>query len=533
MQDIKLTIINMRILRNFIVLFLLTTFIFSCVDENETNADFVSSISEPANISALVSITQDNTGMVTITPTGEGVVTFNVDFGDGSDVSESIIPGNSTEHFYSEGTYEAVVTGTALDGSTSQTTVTVVVSFVAPENLVVDIVTASGSYNILVSATADYAASFEVLFGDEAANDATPMQIGEQISHTYEAAGTYNITVTALSGGSASTQYSEEVQITDPPVFDGFSTVEDFEGDPPAGFGFGGNSDPPEVVVNPDNTGINSSTNVYKFVKGQGAETWAGSGFGIEGGYINFNGTNVLRIKSYSPEAGKIVMVKLETSAGNQTDLVWEVQATTTVANEWEYLNYDFTGAPDLDYVTAIVFYDFGNSGAGETYYFDDLEVGIGEYVQSIEDFEGEAPSSGNFGGNVDQGVVANPDPSGENTTENVFEFVKSEGAETWAGTYMGVDVIDFNGAAQIQLKSYAPEAGKTVLVKLETSAGNEAGLVWEVQATTTVANEWETLTYDFSEAPDLEYVTFIVFYDFGNSGTGSTYTFDEIQLID
>ncbi len=522
----------MRILRNFIVLFLLTSFIFSCVDENESNADFVGSISNPANISAMVNITQDNTGLVTLTPTGEGVVSFHVDYGDGSDISGSINPGNSTEHFYSEGTYQAIITGTALDGSTAQGTVTVVVSFIAPENLIVDIVSSSGSYNILVSATADYAASFEVLFGDEAANDATPMQIGEQLSHSYEGPGTYNVTVTALSGGLATTQYSEEVIITDPPVFDGFSTVEDFEGEAPGSFSFGGNS-AQQLGVNPDNTGINSSTNVFQFTKNSGAEVWAGSGFGVNGGHINFNGTNVLRIKSYAPAAGKIVMVKLETSAGNQEGLVWEVQATTTVANEWEYLNYDFTGAPDLDYVTAIVFYDFGNSGAGETYYFDDLEVGIGEYVKSIEDFEGEAPSSGNFGGNVDQGVVANPDPSGENTTENVFEFVKSEGAETWAGTYMGVDVIDFNGAAQIQLKSYAPEAGKTVLVKLETSAGNQAGLVWEVQATTTVANEWETLTYDFSEAPDLEYVTFIVFYDFGNSGTGSTYTFDEIQLID
>ena len=150
MQDIKLTKTNMRILRNFLGLFLLTAFTMSCVDENESNADFVASISEPANISALVSITQDNTGLVTITPTGEGVVSFHVDYGDGSDISESINPGNSTQHTYMEGSYEAVITGTALDGSTSQGTVTVVVSFIAPENLVVDIVSSSGSYNCLL-----------------------------------------------------------------------------------------------------------------------------------------------------------------------------------------------------------------------------------------------------------------------------------------------------------------------------------------------------------------------------------------------
>ena len=242
MQDIKLTIIYMRILKNFTVLFFLTAFIISCVDENESNADFVGTISEPTNISALVSITQDNTGLVTITPTGEGVVTFHVDYGDGSDISGSINPGNSTDHTYMEGTYEATIIGTALDGSTAEGNVTIVVAFIAPENLVVNLISSSGSYNILVSATADYATSFEVLFGDEAGGDATPMQLGEQLSHTYESAGTYNLIVTALSGGSATTQYSEDVVITDPPVFDGFSTFEDFEGEVPSNFSFGGDA---------------------------------------------------------------------------------------------------------------------------------------------------------------------------------------------------------------------------------------------------------------------------------------------------
>ena len=72
----------------------------------------------------------------------------------------------------------------------------------------------------------------------------------------------------------------------------------------------------------------------------------------------------------------------------------------------------------------------------------------------------------------------------------------------------------------------------KSFKVKLETSAGNVSGLTHEMDMNTTVANQWETLTYDFTEAPDLEYVSFIVFYDFGNT-TGATYRVDEIQLID
>ena len=312
----------MRILKNFTVLFFLTAFIISCVDENESNADFVGTISEPTNISALVSITQDNTGLVTITPTGEGVVTFHVDYGDGSDISGSINPGNSTDHIYMEGTYEATIIGTALDGSTAEGNVTIVVAFIAPENLVVNLISSSGSYNILVSATADYATSFEVLFGDEAGGDATPMQLGEQLSHTYESAGTYNLIVTALSGGSATTQYSEDVVITDPPVFDGFSTFEDFEGEVPSNFSFGGVGNI-QVVANPDNSGINSSANVMQCTKDQGAEVWGGMGFSVDG-HINFNGNNVLRLNSYAPEVGKVVKVKLETSAGNVSGLTYD-----------------------------------------------------------------------------------------------------------------------------------------------------------------------------------------------------------------
>ena len=180
--------------------------------------------------------------------------------------------------------------------------------------------------------------------------------------------------------------------------------------------------------------------------KGQGAEIWGGMGFAVNG-YINFNGNNVLRLKSYAPEAGKVVKVKLETSAGNVDGLTYEFDMVTTVANQWEILTYDFSAAPDLDYVSTIVFYDFGNQDSG-VYHFDDLEVGIGEYIQSIEDFEDEVPETFSFGGVTSIEVISNPDPSVENTTTNVLQFVKDNGAEIW-GVGLAVDVINFNGAAQ------------------------------------------------------------------------------------
>ena len=680
----------MKKLKYIISTLFATLLLFTCVEELENNLDFVNDISSPTNVSALVSITQDNTGMVTITPTGEGVVLFTIDFGDGN-ISETINPGNSVDNQYPEGTYEAVVTATGINGETTETVITVVVSFAAPENLLVNIEHVPGSaFEITVSATADLAASFEVYFGDQGSDEVpTPMQIGETLTYAYSSVGEYTVTVVALSGGAATVNYMEQVVIVNPlflpidfedptlnyefvnfggnessvvsnpmvgginesstvgqaiktagaetwagsflqlgdpvdfsslnniavdvwssntgevvklklenaddpnistevdmvtnisqgwetltydfstadlsqeyhkvvlffdfgnvgdeaayyfdnimlslPAVSNFSTFEDFEGDVPGNFSFGGVSNV-QVVSNPNLSGSNTTSNVMQFTKDAGAETWGGMGFAVNG-VINFNGTNQIRLQSYAPEAGKVVKVKLETSAGNVAGLTYEYDMVTTVANQWETLTYDFSGAPDLDYITCIVFYDFGNQDAG-VYHFDELQVGNGEFIPTvapstmIEDFEGDVPGNFSFGGVSNVQVVSNPNLSGSNTTSNVMQFTKDAGAETWGGMGFAVNgVINFNGTNQIRLQSYAPEAGKVVKVKLETSAGNVAGLTYEYDMVTTVANQWETLTYDFSGAPDLDYISFIVFYDFGNQD-GGVYRFDEIELV-
>ena len=172
------------------------------------------------------------------------------------------------------------------------------------------------------------------------------------------------------------------------------------------------------------------------------------------------------------------------------------------------------------------------NGSVVQTSYEVDIPFIVPEslVIQNFED--GVSLNSFSFGGASSGIIVANPDPIGENTTANVLEFSKAEGAEVWAGMGFTIDVLEFDDQTSFQLKSYSPEVGKVIKIKLETVQGNVAGLTHEVDVVTTVANEWETLVYDFSEAPDLEYVSFIVFYDFGNTA-GGTYRLDEIQLID
>ena len=197
----------MKKLKYLLNVFLASALIFACVEEIENNIDFVETIQAPTNVSAMISITQDNTGVVTITPTGEGVVSYTVDFGDGSDSSDSVNPGNSVVNTYPEGTYEAIITAVGLNGEVTETVVSVVVSYSAPENLLVTINNVPGNaFDITVSASADLAASFEVYFGDQGADEApTPLQIGETLTYTYSNVGEYMVTLVGLSCGAATT----------------------------------------------------------------------------------------------------------------------------------------------------------------------------------------------------------------------------------------------------------------------------------------------------------------------------------------
>ena len=153
-----------------------------------------------------------------------------------------------------------------------------------------------------------------------------------------------------------------------------------------------------------------------------------------------------------------------------------------------------------------------------KTYYFDELNLldSGGNIVTILENFEGTLPMFNDFDGAATQ-VITNPDISGENTTSKVVEFIKSEGANGNSGVWWDrSSAIDLTVNNKLSLKTWSPETGIVVRLKLENSAdGSEFHLV---DASTSVSNGWETLTYDFSDAPAYNYDRLVVFYDHGNS---------------
>lgn len=517
-------------------------------DKDDDHLD-LNSLQAPSNLGATFQITQDNSGMVTIIPTGEGAVLFEVDFGDGSPVAEEVKVGEKVTHIYEEGQYEVGITGININGKTATGIQPLTVSFLAPENLEVDInKDPQDNYTISVAATAQNAAMYEVYFGENEEDptllseneEEEPMLLmpGETVSYTYSSVGTYNVRVVALSGGAATTEVITEVMITDPlylPIDFESSTLNytfyNFGGGEGAGV---------PVIDNPDSSGINTSARVASYTKPAGSEVWAGTTIALDEP-IDFSTNQYIAVDVWSPIAGAEVLFKIENLADANINV--EAFATTTVSNQWETLVFDLTGIDaSQDYGRIALFFNFGESGTGETYYFDNIRTTRLELVKLPLTFESETLTYnwGGFGGAGGQ-VIANPDRTGINTSEKVTSLTKGNGAEVWAGISLNLDeAVNFSGGTTVKMKAWSPKAGVPVLFKFEDSNsapdnnGNPSVVV-EVFQNTTTSNEWEEMSFDLTSFEAFNsnnsYDRVVIFYDFGTPGDGSTFYFDDIRL--
>lgn len=506
---------------------LLVFALFLGCSEDDFSTENIDNIENPSNISALVTIAQDNSGNVTIRPNGEGVSYFVLDFGDNSDLSNPIAVGEQIQHNYAEGQYDVIITAYTLNGNSTSITETIDVMFIAPENLVLNVAAQLGnSYMVNVSATADYETYFEVTFGEDPAQVPVQFNQGDVVSHTYSSLGDYTITVTAFSGGVNTTTDTHSFSVSDPllfPINFESPTLSYAFGD----FGGGGTS----KVSNPDSSGLNTSATVAKHTKGAGAEVWAGTTMLIDE-VIDFSSLNNITLKVWSPIAGATVKFKIENASDPNVNM--EIDQVTSTNNAWEELTFDFSAANNgNEYQRIALFFDFGNAGTGADFYFDDIQQsnGLPEFAIPIT-FENSllTYTIDSFGG-AGAGVIANPDATGINTSANVGMFDKPAAAQTWAGCLVELDnPIDFTSMQKIKIKSWSPVAGVNVLLKLENSS--DSNVFVEVTQTTTVANGWETITFDLTGINSANnYQKVVLFFDFGNNGTANTFYFDDIEL--
>lgn len=514
-----------------------------CKKEEYNDVSFVQTANAPDKLSAFFDITQDNTGLVTITPNGEGASSYQIYYGDNTTTPVSIAPGKNTQHVYAEGVYNVKIVAKGLNGKTTEATKQLTVSFKAPENLEVTAAAdASNQFKYTVSAKANYETVFKVYFGDVANEVPQSFLEGETISHTYASVGTYTIKVVALSGGAATTEFTKQITIVDPVLlpltFESATLIYEF-----SNFD-GGNT---TVIANPHAGGINTSAKVGKMVKNPG-QVWGGSVIRM-GAPIDFSTNKIFRMKVYSPRVGAKVLLKVENPSDGS--ISFEKEAVTTVANAWEELGFDYSAINTSNvYQNIVLIFELGTVGDGSanfTFLFDDIRL-----TNSMPVPPGAAPISlpvtfddpgvnytvTDFGNNQTVDAV---DP--DNASNKVKKTTKLNGAETWAGTTIGTPVgfatpIPVTAtSSKMSIRVYSPAAGIHVRLKIEDHNDNTRSV--ETEAITSAANAWETLVFDFNNQAagtaafnsSYTYDKASVFFDFNVAGNGKVFYWDDVMM--
>lgn len=163
----------------------------------------------------------------------------------------------------------------------------------------------------------------------------------------------------------------------------------------------------------------------------------------------------------------------------------------------------------------------------------NDCGIIIPEGLKLPIDFEAATYDFVDFSGGTAT-VIANPHSSGLNTSANVAQMVRNVG-DVWAGSKLVLgSKLDLSTKSGFSMKVYSARAGVPVTLKLELSTNG--GVNAEVSAVTTVANEWETLTWDFTGKSSNTYDALTFLFDLNSVGDGSansTFLFDDIEQID
>ncbi len=286
------------------------------------------------------------------------------------------------------------------------------------------------------------------------------------------------------------------------------------------------------VTANPLEGGINTSSTVASIVRDGGA-VYAGSKI-ILSDNLDFSVLTRITMKVYtSAPIGTLVKFKLE-GAGAPSEL----DAFTTVSNEWETLEWIFLDTPEN--LNEIVFmFDFGNVGDGSTnstFYFDDVEQVEGpappEPTTLPIDFETGIENTDilSFAG-AGAAVIPNPQSNGINTSNTVCQIIR-DGGQFWAGSYMSlVESLDLSTNWVISMKVYTTAPVGTT-IKLELQGPDAA---YASDFLTTTSGEWETISWNFDgQVADFDRLVFM--FDFGNVGDGSansTFLFDDVQQVE
>lgn len=288
------------------------------------------------------------------------------------------------------------------------------------------------------------------------------------------------------------------------------------------------------TIVNNPSTSGNSSSKVAKIVKTTAGDLWAGGKI-TNVSSLNFSAasTSVLSMKVYTTEpVGTVIKVKLENPYTS------EVDAVTTVSGAWHTLTFDFgipapSGSADL-----VIMPQPFTAGGGNTFYVDDIQQIAGNIAPQrpglpITFESGTTPDHFFSFESATMDIVANPTSDATNNSSLVGKIVRYLGAPYGGSVITFANNIDFANHPQITMKVWtSAPVGTYVTLKAEKPFWGE-----ERSVQTTKTEQWELLTFDFTNAPtDMPSLAFLFDFTAGSTNVGdgtatSTFYFDEIKF--
>lgn len=527
-----------------LVLLLAVTISCEAPDGIGSDVSFVTNAKDPSGVSALTTITQDNSGKVTFVPRGEGITRFEITFGDATTQVASVDAGASVNHTYREGIYNAKIVGISITGKRIEATQVVNVSFRSPENLVVNIENDRAiSKKVTVKATADFALFYDVYFGDVA--NEVPVQVnnGESVSHVYANAGTYTIKIVSKSGAIKPTNYEVDFIVTAimAPTASAPTQPTRVAGD----------------VVSIFSSRYTDLANT-NFYPNWGQSTQFAE-FDLVGDKIlQYSNLNYQGVEYATTDLTNMQYLHMDVWTANLSDLeIFLISRATgeksivknLTANAWTSIDI-----PLADFVAKgmsindVFQFKFVGSTAG-TVFIDNLYFYKNPSATMVLPIDFQSTSLtydwigfGNAGyGAIPTAVISNPDVSGSNVSSKVLRINKTAGSQTWAGASQVLDArINFSAGTKIKVAVWSPLANSPILLKLEDLSsprdgnGNPTRFV-EVTAITLTSNAWEILTFDLTTSSSfnssISYDKIVLFPNFGATNSADLiYYFDEIK---
>lgn len=264
---------------------------------------------------------------------------------------------------------------------------------------------------------------------------------------------------------------------------------------------FGGNTT--TIVVDPTNS-ENKVAQSVKGAEGAASEVWAGttvanvSGFGA----LPFDEVNTsLTVRVWSPAADVPVRFKVEDKSNGGISV--ETEATTTVAEAWETLTFDFSnqaeGTAALNiantYDKGSLFFNFGTAQSGVTYYWDDVTFLVASSDASLSDLQVDEMTIDGFSPTVYEYTYEVSD------TETTVPTVSATAASSTASAAV-TQADDLPGTATVTVTA---EDGSTqdYTVSFVVVSSNSALSDLTVDGTTVAGFDAATLMYSYTLGAD------------------------------